>query len=282
MNLLVTGVTGNVGRAVIQAGRNLDLNIYAGARNCDKLIDDPFYKDTKLIHFDFENIGRSTIPEDTDVLFLMRPPQITNPLIFSNLLNELINKNTHIIFLSIQNADKKEYTPHRKIEHKIIESGLPYTFIRPSYFMDNLITTLYTEIRKNNRIFMPSGNLRFNWIDAADIGSLICEVAQNHTKYTKKSLELTGSESLCFKEVVNKINELTGSNLVYKSPSLLSYIFYCLSQKKEISFILVMLLLHWLPRFGKETEITDTFENVMGRKPRKLEDFIQSHLSFFK
>lgn len=282
MKLLITGATGNVGRSIIEANESLSLSIYAGVRNCAKVVNDPFYKNTQIIPFDFENLSSSHIPQDVDVIFLMRPPQITDPLIFSNFLEEIKNKSTHIIFLSIQNADKKEFTPHRKIEHKIIESGFPYTFIRPSYFMDNLITTLYSEIQKNNRIYMPSGNLKFNWIDVADIGSLICKVAHKHQQYDKKSLELTGTDSLNFKEVVLKINELSGSELYYKRPCVLSFVFYSIMQKNKIAYIIILLLLHWLPKFGKETEKTDTFEIVMGRQPRTLEDFVRNHMSYFQ
>ena len=38
--------------------------------------------------------------------------------------------------------------------------------------------------------------------------------------------------------------------------------------------IIVMILLHFLPRFQKEPKISDFYEKLTGKKPTKLIDFI--------
>jgi uncharacterized protein YbjT (DUF2867 family) len=282
MKLFITGATGNVGRAIIAAIDSSEDTIYAGVRNPSKINTDPFYKKVTPVTFDFSDLSNSPIPEDIDVLFLMRPPQIADPVTFGMFLNQCVSHKPHIIFLSIQNAEQKEFTPHRKIEHKIIESGLPYTFIRPSYFMDNITTTLYDEIKKNHRIYMPSGNLKFNWIDVADIGSLTVHIARNHQDFVNKALEITGIETTGFSEVVSIINRIAGCNIQYKSPTIITFFIYSIKHKIPMPFILVLILLHWIPKFEKPPVATEVFKNIMGRKPGTIENFIISNLSKFR
>ncbi len=273
MKFFITGATGNVGNAIISHADNFGFEITAGVRNIEKAKGIDLLSKTQLVHFDFDSIDNSTIPNNLDIVFLMRPPQITDPLLFARILEKLQVNKPHIIFLSIQGADKKEFTPHRKIEHQIVKSGLNYTFIRPSYFMENLTTTLNYEIRKNHRIFLPSGRMKLNWLSVDDVGELICHIAQEPKKFINVAIEVTGNENHDFTKVTAIINLACGTNLKYANPSLISYVLYMLYRKEKLSFIAIMLLLHWLPKFGKDPIITDRFKEIVHRNPLKLEAF---------
>lgn len=52
------------------------------------------------------------------------------------------NNHQHIVYSSVVNADKNTGTPHfeskYKVEQHIKNSGIPYTIIGPTFFMDNL------------------------------------------------------------------------------------------------------------------------------------------------
>lgn len=273
MKFFITGATGNVGKSIISHADNFSFEITAGVRNLGKSKGNESLSKAKLVHFDFDNIENSTIPENSDIVFLMRPPQITDPLLFARMLVKLQVSKPHIIFLSIQGADKKEFTPHRKIEHQIIKSGLNYTFIRPSYFMENLTTTLNGEIKNNHRIFLPSGRMKLNWLSVVDLGELICRIAQDHNLFKNEAIEVTGTENYDFYKVASIINTACGTNIKYANPNLLSYVLYMLYQKEKLSFIAIMLMLHWLPKFGKEPVMTDRFSKIVHRNPIKLEAF---------
>ncbi len=79
--IFITGATGNVGLAVIKSlYKNTNhLNIVAGVRDLD--LDKQKLKDytISLVNFDFTNpLTHTTAFKNCDLLFLMRPPQISD------------------------------------------------------------------------------------------------------------------------------------------------------------------------------------------------------------
>ena len=55
-----------------------------------------------------------------------------------------------VLFLSLQGVESNPFTLHHKIEKLIVEAGIPYTFMRPSFFTQNLSTTHRAEITNHN------------------------------------------------------------------------------------------------------------------------------------
>ena len=73
------------------------------------------------------------------------------------------------MFLSVQGAERNLFIPHHKIERRLMSSGVPYTLLRPAYFMQNFTSMLHDELARRHRIFLPAGNARFTLVDVGDI-----------------------------------------------------------------------------------------------------------------
>ncbi len=287
MNILITGATGNIGIEVIKQFNNQHTigNIIAGVRDIEKTKKAyPELKDIELRNFDFYNTKTFDLALDNiDVLFLLRPPQISNikkyiePLI----IKVAEKRNIKIILLSVQGAETSKIIPHRKIELLILKNNIDYVFLRPSYFMQNLTTTLYPEIKRNKSITLPSKNAKFNWIDICDIAKIILECALNFEKYQNQVLIISGTQNLSFPEVVEIINHTTHSTIEYRSVSPLKYFFAKKKEKYDIGMIFVMFALHFLPRFQPEPEIINTFYSIYKDHPRKIEEFIRMNSEKF-
>ena len=277
LKILITGATGNVGGAILNR-LDCPADIYAGVRNIEKAKTQLDRENYQLCLIDFE---QEIYPQiDFDAVFLIRPPNLAKPDIFRKYLTNL-KPTTKIVFLSVQGADTKSYLPHAKIEKIIRTLGLKHTFIRPSYFMENLTTTLWDELAENNRIYLPSSDLVFNWIAVSDVAEVAIEALK--CDLAKDSFEITGSSNLNFYQVVSAINNICGTKLKYVSPSLVKFVIYNLKRKK-ISYILVMILLHYLPRFNnnqKSNHSTD-FQDVTGRQPMSIEKFIHDNCKLFQ
>lgn len=275
--IIVTGATGNIGMPTLKYLRRLapQANIVGCGSNISnaagKLSGIP---DIKIRKFDFEDA--TTVPtaiEGGDVLFLLRPPQIADAEKFRPLLEAAKNnKFKGVVFLSVQGADKQSYIPHAKIEKLIIEIGLPYVFLRPGYFMQNLTSTLLTDVQSGT-IILPAANAPFMWVDADNVGEVAANVLLRFDEFKNSAIEITGSELLSFTDAVREINTSLGTTLKYKSVNLLKFWRHRKKQGTSAAMIAVMIMLHYLPRRQKPPHISTAYQDITGKKPTLLAEF---------
>ncbi len=282
--MLITGSTGNVGKEVIEKLLllNDDTEIIAAVRNKSKA-EKEFGKERIIFrNFDFEDPSSfETAFAGIDKLFLLRPPHITNiEKVFEPMIYQMKKSGIkEIVFLSVQGVEKVKFIPHYKIEKLIALSGMDYVFLRPSYFMQNLTSNLLSDIRAKNKIILPAGNAKFNWIDVKNIAEVTAVIFRNFNEYKNKAFEITGSENLSFYEAADMISKATGMEIRYRDVNPLRY--YLIKKREGVSpgKIIVMIALHFLPRFQKAPKISKTYKEITGKDPTLLMDFIHREKS---
>lgn len=286
--ILVIGATGNIGREVIKYLFNNKNNheVFAAVRNIDKAsYEFEDYQQLKYLKFDFEDISTfDSALDNIDSVFLLRPPHISDvekyfrPLI-SKIKEKKINQ---IVFLSVQGVESSKIIPHNKIEKMIVDSGIDYIFLRPSYFMQNLITTLHKDILEKQKIILPSGYAKFNWIDIENIAELAAILLDDFDNFKNQGIDITGYENLDFFEITDLINKTIGTNIIFESVNPLK--FYRIKRKDGLNrgLILVMIFLHFLPRLKSEPKISKFYENTCGKLPTNLKEFILRESDKFK
>ena len=293
-NILITGATGNIGSEILNFFVPADnQKLFIASRHIDSKIEKATETQTTevtaKVFFDFEDIDKTTqsIKEtEINTIFLLRPPQIADtkkyfePLI-AKLEDTTVN---HIVFLSVQGAEDISFIPHAKIEKLLKQSSekgkLNYTFIRPSYFMQNLTTMLKEDLQKKNEIYLPAGKAEFLWIDAQDIGKAIASVLSNTENHKNKGYTITGSkdELLNFDEVTTILTEELNEEVVYKSPNLISFFINKKKEGEKTAFIFILIMLHFTPRFQKPPKISHDFEKLTGEKPNSLREFVKREM----
>ncbi len=282
--ILVTAATGNTGSALLRHLDTRQFAVTAGGRNAKRVRSHIGRDDIDYISFDimtgkgFDNL------EQFDGIFLLRPPQIGQvkkcfPALIETIVKAKVKK---LIFLSVQGAGERAYLPHRKIERMIEQAGQSHIFVRPSYFMDNMITTLYDEIRENGRIFMPAGSARFNWINVDDIARAVAILFEAYSTWENAAYTLTTPENMGFADIVSRINTVCGSRLTYQSPNVVRFIRYMRKKGYSIGYIAVLLLLHFVPRFQKEPSISQDLQRIIGRPPTDIDTFVRTHCNRFR
>lgn len=202
--ILVTGATGNVGSEVVKC--------LAEKRAQFKVL-------TRK-EFDFEKPETfSPAVQGVEKLFLVRPPSIADvdrcfkPLIETAKVSGV----KHIVFLSLLGAEKNRIVPHRKIEDIILGSGISSTFLRASFFMQNLSTTHAPDIREKDEIMVPAGNGKTSFIDVRDIAAVAAK-ALTDSGYENEAYSLTGDEALTYSDVAEILSRVLGRKIVYRKP----------------------------------------------------------------
>lgn len=284
--VLITGATGNVGREVLCALEKIDhrLDLYSGVRDVKNESNALTEVKAKPLHFDFTDSNTfGPALEVCDILFLLRPPQLSEvEKYFRPLINLCkIKRVGHIVFLSVQGVENSTIIPHHKIEKLIVESQISYTFLRPAYFMQNFTTTLLNDIVKNKRIYLPAGKAKFTLIDVRDVGAVAARILSNVTQHTNKCYELTNHEKLTFLEMAIVMSTVLKRNIRFISPSLIKFFLNKRKEKVPSMFILVMIMLHYFPRFQKEPQVTQWVEIITDKQPATFEHFVKDNVNIF-
>jgi uncharacterized protein YbjT (DUF2867 family) len=288
MKILVTGASGNIGFELIRSLSKIGKSVEIIAGDIDtnrarKILGE--FENLTYRHVDFSQ--PNTFEEalkGVDILFLLRPPQLAD---VEKYFRPFLNKAKEIgiqrvMFLSVQGVENQKFIPHHKLEKLILELKFDYIFLRPAYFMQNLTTTLLYDIRHNSRIFIPSGKLKLNWVDAADIGKVGAHLLVSFDTFKNRSFEVTGNEFKGFDEIAQLLSDDQKREVKYSSPNL--FAFYREKKKQGIArpMIFVMIMLHFLPRFKKnEARLTTVVKDITGSEPGSLKDFIKrEHAKF--
>lgn len=264
--VLVTGSSGSVGRAVVTYLRARGATVRTtvrpgkgrgGTEGCESA------------EFDFEHPSTfGAALEGVDRVFFVRPPHMSDPKSFQPFIAAMVSARVkQVVFLSVQGAGQNIFVPHHGIEVLLKRSGLPWTFLRPSFFMQNLTTTHRADIQDRDEIFVPAGTGRTNFIDVDDIGEVaaICLTEPGHEG---KAYEITGSEALTYAEVASILSQACGRDIVYSRPSAKRFKSHMKRLGHDDAYVDVMGSIYAVARFGLAAGTTDTFERLVGRKPR--------------
>lgn len=283
MKILVTGASGNVGQYVIKNLLIFNEEIKAASTNTTKLIN-MFSNEVEVIEFDF------TRPEtfdnalkDVDRVFLMRPPHLGKPTDLYPFLESVKKHSIKLIaFLSLMGIENNTIPPHHKIEKRIEDLMIPYTHIRPGFFMQNISGIHAEEIKHNDMIFVPAGNSKTSFIDAADIGLAIALILHNSSQHINSKYTLTGVEALTYNQIAHILTNVLGRKIKYAKPGYLKYRNYYIQHRKlDKAYINVTIALYFMTRMGTAKTITQDFFNLVGKQPTSFTQFVRNNINSF-
>lgn len=284
--ILLTGVNGNVGQEALQGlSKRPDrkqFSLVSGQRDRAKLTKPVNGLADEAVYLDFADpTSFDPALKGISRVLLIRPPQLADvDKLFRPFINAMHRAGIRqVVFLSLQGAESNPVTPHHKIEKLIVEANLPFTFLRPSFFMQNLSTTHRDEIRLRNELFVPAGNGRTSFIDVRDIGEVAALALTSQTsEFIYRSYELTGSEALTYTEVAQTLTEVLGRKITYRNPSVLHFIWQ--KWRKEnipLGFTMIMVALYTVAKLGKAAVLTQETERLLNRPPGTFRQFAEAN-----
>ncbi|MFY0562474.1 SDR family oxidoreductase [Archangium lansingense] len=272
--MLVTGATGNVGAPLVEHLVAGGAQVLVASREGTRAP-----AGTRAVRFDFENPAtHAPALERVEKVFLLRPPAISD--VKRHLLPVVRAAKEagvrHVVFLSLLGVEKNPRMPHAHVERFLLEAGVPYTFLRPSFFMQNLSTTHRDDIREHGEIFVPAGKGRTGFIDARDIAAVAARTLLE-AGHEGKAYDLTGAEALTYAEVAALFTEVLDRPIRYPEPGALRFAARWYRRKQPLAFIAVMTGIYTVCRLGLAGTVTPETQTLLGRAPISMRQFIQDH-----
>ena len=228
------------------------------------------------VPFSFED--QATFPRalaGIEVVFLMRPPQITKAAVFKPFLEAASRSGVgRLLLLSVSGAEHNPLLPHHRLEKLVKAGGLEWTILRPADFMQNLETVHAQSIRVRNEIAVPAGAGRSAFIDVADIGAIAARIV-GEDSHSGHGYTLTGPAALSFYEVAQVLTTVLGRTITYRDPSFFSFLREQTHSGVPTAMALVMSALYTVQRAGLAGEVTNTVERLLGRPATGLLSYVE-------
>lgn len=275
--IVVTGATGNVGLDVARNLAAMGAPVRIAAR--DPAAAHAVFPAAEVQRFAFgDEATYAPTFAGARALFLVRPPQIT--AVKAQIVPAIDAARAagvrHVVFLSLQGADRNPVVPHRRIEDELTSRGPAWTFLRPSFFMQNLSTTHRHDVAERDEVFVPAGRGRTSFVDTRDIAEVAARVL-TEPGHENRAYELTGSEALTYDEIAGILSGVLGREIRYANPS--AWRFWRRMRRRGTApgHVLVMIALYTACRLGLAQRVTPEMERLLGRAPRTFRQFATDH-----
>lgn len=189
---------------------------------------------------------------------------------------------THLVKVSSMEAaaDARAVLPlnHYGTEQHIAASGMDWTFLRPNFYMQNLL--MYAEsIKRSGAFALPLGAALTAMIDTQDVGEVAAKVLLEEG-HAGQIYELTGPDLMDFHEVARRLGAVTGADLRYHDQSpedfrmTLGRFIASAWQLDAVCELFAEIAAGSLERR------TDTVQELLGRAPTPLESFARRFCPF--
>jgi uncharacterized protein YbjT (DUF2867 family) len=220
--ILLTGITGNNGGATANALLAQGVKFRALVRDLDKAsawAD----KGVELVQGDLDDPASVTAAlEGIDRAVLVMPNgQDQERLELSFVETAKQAGLPWIIKLSSPEAVRGTTSPtplvHLAAEDSIKDSGMNWTFVRPSFFMQNFRGSV-PKAKGTGKVSMPMGNGTAALTDCADAGEFITKVLtdEDSAQHYGQCYDITGpDEVMTFAEIAAVIGDVLGQEVVY-------------------------------------------------------------------
>lgn len=216
--ILLTGATGRVGRAAASALLNAGLSFRVLVRDPAKLtLTDSRIEvvtgdlgEAQSVQRALEGIERALIVMGN------HPDQAVIERQFATLAREA--GVAHVVKISSMeaSADASAVLPrnHYETEQHIAASGMDWTFLRPNFYMQNML--MYAESIKSTGSFaLPLGAAVTAMVDTEDVGDVAAAVLSGDG-HAGQIYELTGPDRMTFHDVARRLGGVIGQSVCYR------------------------------------------------------------------
>jgi len=219
--ILITGATGTNRKEVVKQLSDRSVRIRVMIRPSGKKTRLP---DTGVesVIADFDDVNSLEIAlAGVEKAFLLAPSTVAQVTRETNFIRAAKRAQVrHIVKFSILGADpaspSRLMRRHGQTEKVLEDSGIAFTMLRPSYFMQNLLW--YVNDIRSQGVFYSSlpATCKHGHVDARDNGA-VASSALTEGGHEGKIYRITGPDALSYQEVADILSRTIGKNVRYDS-----------------------------------------------------------------
>ncbi|WP_026758458.1 SDR family oxidoreductase [Sediminimonas qiaohouensis] len=167
---------------------------------------------------------------------------------------------------------------HSETQELLKESGLDWTFIQPTYFMQNLLWQADSIARDG--VYYDDLGGPVAWIDARDIADVAAE-ALTCAGHVGKGYGLTGPEALTGEDIAAVLSEVTGRSITSAPLAPEDAKAAMVANRMQDEVAAAMVELASIAPKGYLGSIETTVSDVLGRPALRLREFVAENRDAF-
>jgi uncharacterized protein YbjT (DUF2867 family) len=274
--ILITGATGNISSGIIAQLKGSAYRLLALVRNPEKA-EELKRQGVELRVGDLEKPWTlESAFAGTDIVWVLAPPGPRAPEQCSNALWAARQAGAkHVVRLSAIGAAHTAPTINSRLhalsDAELVGSGIPFTILKPHYFMQNLMMAAQS-VAQQGAMYFALADGKMGLIDSRDISEFAAHVLTT-AGHEGKTYTLTGPASISMHQVAAAIGEAIGKAVKYVPVTV----------EAQRQSILQMGMDEWMANLLGDYStaysanwgdlVTDDFQRVMGKTPRSIAQF---------
>ena len=281
--ILVTGATGNTGRALVDALARRGALVRAMVRaEADRA---KLPAGVPAVVADFDDLASIAAALDgADRAYLVTPSSERaeeQQRRFADLAAKAGLR--HLVVLSQLASD--EHSPvrflryHAAVEQHIRDLGIPYTFLRPNLFFQGLLAFAGT-ISSQGRFYAPIGDATISAIDVRDIAD-VAAVTLTEAGHEGATYTLTGPASITHTQIAAALTAALGRDVTFTDvpPEAFAGSLRGILPPWQVDGLLEDYA-HY--RRGEAASVSSAVAEITGRPPRDIQQFARDYAPAFK
>lgn len=239
----------------------------------------------EIVEFDFERPETFALAlrGSTKVFPVARPGDNHSDKAAAPFIDEATKSGVrHIVNLTAMGVEQDETLMLRILEKHVEASGIPYTHLRPNWFMQNFNTgTMFADMYATGALHLPADDARLSFIDVRDIAEVAYSTL-TQPGHVGKAYTLTGGVAVNHFEVVEMISRVSRQKILYVS--ITEDVARAGLTRAGVPGGLID---RWIEfyrkiRNGFCAPVSTDVETVLGRKPRSFDQYVLDYADHWK
>jgi uncharacterized protein YbjT (DUF2867 family) len=169
---------------------------------------------------------------------------------------------------------------HAETEAEIRDAGLPWTFLHPPYFMQNILRAA-PAIAAQGVLTAAMRDGRVAMVDARDVAA-VAAAALTGEGHAGQTHVITGPEALSHADVAGVLSKAVGAPITYRDVPLDDLRAQLLASGAPAWLVEIRMEFTAILREGAAAAVTDVVVRTTGRPPRTFAEFAAEHAALYR